>query len=72
MQCWFPVSEVAPQSNGYQALVTARRPKGLVAGDAFVTVQTTATWIQGRWVTNHDGDEVTHWMPLPDTPTLAD
>ena len=37
---WNSVTEVAPITNGY---------KGFVSGDdAFVTLQTTAIWVQGR------------------------
>ena len=69
---WHSVSEVAPITDGYKALVSVRRSKGFVSGDeAFISVRTTAVWVRGRWVTDRAGDEVTHWMALPEVP-LAD
>ena len=69
---WHSVDDALPISNGYKALVTVRRCKGLVAdADPYVSIQTTAIWVQGRWLTEQEGDEVTHWVALPEIP-LAD
>lgn len=75
MSCmrWHSVAEVAPTTDGYKALVSVRRCKGFVSGDdAFVPLQTTAIWVQGRWITEKQGDVVTHWMPLPEEPGPAE
>ena len=74
MDHWHSVSEVSPTVDGYKALVSAQRSNGSIVGGGSnpVTVKTTAIWVQGRWVTGTDGDEVTHWTPLPESPTLAD
>ena len=70
MDEWLSVEEVLPNSDGYEALVSMRRSTHMTCSDRQVTA--TAIWLDGRWVSVDPIGEVTHWLPLPDPPVLAD